>query len=68
MLFNSTYRRTIAIAGLSVLGSVFAFSAGATVGAKLDHGARHVSIARMPMPTIQAPEEAPAPPTEVARK
>ena len=68
MMFTSTHRRTLAIAGLSICGSVFAFSAGATVGAKLDHGARHVLIARMPMPTIQTPAEAPAPPTEVARK
>ncbi len=68
MLLSATFRRTLAIAGLGVLGSVFAFSAGATVGAKLDHGARHVLVARMPMPTIKAPDE-PAPlPAEVANK
>jgi hypothetical protein len=68
MLFNSTFRRTVAVGAMSLFGSVVAFSAGAKVGAKLDHGARHVSIARMPMPTIQAPAEVPALPTEVAKK
>ena len=70
-LTRSTFRRTLAIASFTAFGSVLAFSAGAKVGAKLDHGVHHVMIARMPVPSVSAPaaptEEA-APPTEVARK
>lgn len=70
-LTSSTFRRTVAIASFSAFGSVLAFSAGAKLGAKLDHGVHSVMIARMPVPSVAAPtaprEEA-APPTEVARK
>jgi hypothetical protein len=70
-LTNSTLRRTVAIALFSAFGSVLAFSAGAKVGAKLDHGVHNVMIARMPVPSVAAPtdlQEEAAPPTEVARK
>lgn len=69
MFTPSSLRRTLAIASFSAFGALLAFSAGAKVGAKLDHGVHSVMIARMPVPTVAAPSvDEVAPPTEVARK
>lgn len=71
-LTPSTLRRTLAVASFTAFGSVLAFSAGAKLGAKLDHGVHSVRIARLPLPSVAAPTnaspEVAVPPTEVARK
>ena len=77
LVIPSSLRRTLAIASFGAFGSVLAFSAGAKVGAKLDHGVHSVMIARMPVPSVAArsaaapsvnASEAVPSPTEVARK
>jgi hypothetical protein len=58
-------RRYLAVGVFGLIGSGLAFSVGAKIGSSLDHHTKTVSVARIPMPTVQAPEDQ-APPTAVA--
>ncbi len=58
-MLNSNQRRAFAFGAVGVIGSLAAFAAGARVGNMIDHGARAVTIARMPVPTISAQIAAP---------
>jgi hypothetical protein len=69
MNLMTTYRRSIAIAALSIVGAAMAFGVGAKVGSQLDHQTHRVSIARMPVGDLQpSTEAAPDAPSAVAHK
>jgi hypothetical protein len=57
-------RRYLAVGVFGLVGSGLAFFAGAKIGSSLDHHTKTVSVAHIPMPTVQAPED--QPPTAVA--
>ena len=57
-------RRYLAVGAFGLVGSSLAFFAGAKIGSSLDHHTKTVSVAHIPMPTVQAPED--QPPTAVA--
>jgi hypothetical protein len=58
-------RRYLAVGVFGLVGSGLAFFVGAKVGSSLDHHTKTVSVAHIPMPTVQAPDED-QPPTAVA--
>jgi hypothetical protein len=63
--FQLAVRRYLAVGVFGLVGSGLAFFVGAKIGSSLDHHTKTVSVAHIPMPTVQAPEDQP-PPTAVA--
>ncbi len=52
-------RRYLAVGVFGLVGSGLAFFAGARIGSSLDHHTKTVSVAHIPMPTVQVPDDQP---------
>ena len=63
-MHRATFRRSLAVLTLGIVGTLTAFAAGARVGNALNGHVNGVTLAHTPMPVIHASE----PPAAVAKK
>ena len=66
-MHRATFRRSLAVLTLAVVGSLTAFLAGARVGAAINGHVNGLTLAHSPMPQLPAPEPAHAV-TVIAKK